>query len=80
VTAESASRYNPYGDDYVAILKLAGAVRSPDVRADLIVLAAAYRRLADAALVSVDPLAADDRCNRYLRDAYLDEPGNAPRS
>ena len=77
-------RQNPYSDDYRAILELARMVHSSDVRADLIMLAAAYRRLADVAsqpatpaedLLGSDP---DGRCSRFLQDAFREEIGDNP--
>ena len=80
---EEAGRQNPYNDDCRAILELAGVVHSSEVRADLIMLAAAYRRLAEVAstprarapeLASDDP---DGRCSRFLQDAFKEEIGQS---
>jgi phosphopantothenoylcysteine synthetase/decarboxylase len=81
---ESASgRENPYSDDCRAILELAGMVNSSDVRSDLIILAAAYRRLANVAAAKksmrepagIDP---DVRCSRFLQDAFREESADRP--
>jgi hypothetical protein len=83
--ASASGRENPYSEDCRAILELAGMVHSSDVRGDLIMLAAAYRRLANAAStppkapagpLSIDP---DEVCSRYLQDAFREEAARAPR-
>ncbi|HEY2683723.1 MAG TPA: hypothetical protein VGI93_09460 [Steroidobacteraceae bacterium] len=76
-------REHPYSDDCRAILELAGMVHSSDVRTDLIMLAAAYRRLANVAATPISPAEQarsdpDGRCSRFLQAAFREEMSDGP--